>query len=270
MYNRGVTLLNQNKHREALPYFDAAIKANPLMTEPLVNKGVCLDSLGYHEQAIECYTKAIKVEPKLSAAYDNRGSSKLVLKRYSEALEDFNKSISLPRISPLGSVAIYSDRARAYAGLGRFKECFRDFDYLELTEWSGPFAREALAMAYFARVATEGGENALRLFEQRPKDGEYEKFCTAASMVHFLKKERTQDEVLSSCANSKEREGVAVVGSWIKIRTSDKPDETLAQLKSSLIEGDPLATPYLMTVAILRRSELKQPDPAAESTEETR
>ena len=74
-FNQGTTLLRSGQQREAIAYFDEAIRLNPSFSDAYTNRGSAYGNLGQHQRAIKDYDEAIRLNPGNAAAYTNRCST---------------------------------------------------------------------------------------------------------------------------------------------------------------------------------------------------
>jgi tetratricopeptide (TPR) repeat protein len=61
LYNKGLDLLDQYKHEEAIKYFDRVLAIEPDAVDALNNKGVALAELARYEQAVEYFDRALAI-----------------------------------------------------------------------------------------------------------------------------------------------------------------------------------------------------------------
>jgi len=90
--NKGAALSNLGRTKEALGYFDEALKILPTFDAAWLNKGVALANLGREAEALICYNKAIMINPNspdawynCGLAYQNNGSIENALNSYERA-----------------------------------------------------------------------------------------------------------------------------------------------------------------------------------------
>ena len=93
-YNEGTQLLNVGKAREAIPYFDRAIRLNPRYAEAYTNRGIAWREMGDLSGAIADFDKAIELNPNARANGD-RGITRLVQGKDAEAQQDFARCFDL-------------------------------------------------------------------------------------------------------------------------------------------------------------------------------
>jgi len=62
-YNVGVILMDQERHKEAIDYFNQAIHANPNAAENYINLGAIYLKMNQVQQALTCYEKALTLRP---------------------------------------------------------------------------------------------------------------------------------------------------------------------------------------------------------------
>ena len=62
-FNEGLILLENMKLREALDYYDKAIKSNPQVPELWNNFGVAFMGLSNCQDALSCYLKSVELNP---------------------------------------------------------------------------------------------------------------------------------------------------------------------------------------------------------------
>ncbi|MGC9015030.1 MAG: tetratricopeptide repeat protein [Thermoproteota archaeon] len=116
--NEGVKLSENGKHKEAISYYNLALKIAPYIPEGWNNKGNALNHLGRFKEALECLDNALKLNPNYESAYVNKGISLMNLGNVEEALLCFDKAIE---INPNFAKAWYNKGLALYR-LGRIKE----------------------------------------------------------------------------------------------------------------------------------------------------
>lgn len=115
LITRGIALLEQGKHAEALALFERATQLNPNSFTAWFNVGFSLDALGRYEQANAAYDRAISLNRNDAAAWNNKGKALYSLRRGSEALVAFEQALILnPRHARAwnGKGAVYYDLKR--------------------------------------------------------------------------------------------------------------------------------------------------------------
>lgn len=91
LYHRGMLFRKIGKPREAISYFDKALKINPYHVNALTNKGHSLGNLGRYKEAINCYDKVLEINPKDTVALINKGLSLHYLSQYEKAVACYDK-----------------------------------------------------------------------------------------------------------------------------------------------------------------------------------
>ena len=91
--NKGAALSNLGRTKEALSYFDKALKIMPRFDAAWLNKGVVHAKSGRDEEALACYAKAIEISPNspdawynCGLAYQNKGTLENALTSYEKAI----------------------------------------------------------------------------------------------------------------------------------------------------------------------------------------
>ena len=94
-YRRGLAYSNLNQYQRSIQDFDEAIRLNPRVAETYNNRGSAYNMLGQHQRALQDYNEALRIDPQYARAYANRGIARLYLRRDAEAEIDFKKAFSL-------------------------------------------------------------------------------------------------------------------------------------------------------------------------------
>lgn len=123
-YNRGVVRGRLGRFKDSLADLDAAIGFDPKDAAAYDHRGLAKTELGRHKEAIADFDEAIRIDANRFPAYHNRGYAKILLKRYEEAIADFDKAIA---IKPEFASAFYN-RGCAKLQLQRYEEAIADFD----------------------------------------------------------------------------------------------------------------------------------------------
>jgi tetratricopeptide (TPR) repeat protein len=93
--NKGAALSNLGRAKEALGYFDEALKILPTFDAAWLNKGAVLAKLGRDEEALTCYAKAIELNPKSPDAWYNCGLAYQTKGALENALSSYERAIEL-------------------------------------------------------------------------------------------------------------------------------------------------------------------------------
>ncbi|MCK4407590.1 MAG: tetratricopeptide repeat protein [Bacteroidales bacterium] len=123
LYKKGLHFLWIEDHRNALNWFEKAVKKNPNYALAYYRIGYCKYILGRYNECIEAYKQAICINPDFSTAHDGLGIAYSELRRYNESIESFKQSIYINPDNADGHRFL----GLAYWGLGRYNECIKSF-----------------------------------------------------------------------------------------------------------------------------------------------
>jgi tetratricopeptide (TPR) repeat protein len=93
--NQGNTLFNLKRYEEALQSYKKVIELDPRNPNAWINQGNALNNLKRHEEALQSYKKSIELDSRNSIAWMNQGNTLDNLERHEEALQSYKKSIEL-------------------------------------------------------------------------------------------------------------------------------------------------------------------------------
>jgi tetratricopeptide (TPR) repeat protein len=95
-YNEmGLYLNNENRFREAIPWYDKALHARPRHVIAWFNKGVALAHLKDFRKAMECFDRALEIEPLYVDALYSKAGCAFELRQYRLAIDCYDKVIAL-------------------------------------------------------------------------------------------------------------------------------------------------------------------------------
>lgn len=160
IYNKAVSLANEERFNEALMYMNKVLEADPEHSDAWNDKGVILWSLNRPAEAISAYQMAMDLDPEgvesiinMGVAYRAMGNDDMALKCYNDALDRngqieeiwINKGVLLFKMGNIdkaedcfhSAVKIdpnseegWSYRALCLERLGRFQEASTCYDYV--------------------------------------------------------------------------------------------------------------------------------------------
>lgn len=122
LFTKGRDLAASGKCREAIPYFDQAIAANPRYWKAYSDRGRCLAGLGQLDRGLQDLDRAIELAPHDMGPYFNRAGLKADAGDGDGALADLDHSIRLDPMNPAPRGA----RAGLFETAGRLKEAQQD------------------------------------------------------------------------------------------------------------------------------------------------
>mmetsp|Transcript_41194 Transcript_41194/g.66327 ORF Transcript_41194/g.66327 Transcript_41194/m.66327 type:complete len:480 (+) Transcript_41194:122-1561(+) len=146
--NRGASLLNIGRVKDAIKCFRKALDQNPQHLEALHNLGVAYAAQKQYEKALECFDRTIAGDPDLYAAYCGKSEVLSALQRYDQAIQVSRDATRLDGNEPTA----YADMGFAYLKLGRFEDSIKAYDRAaSLQDRSNETARlHALALSELA------------------------------------------------------------------------------------------------------------------------
>lgn len=118
LYNKGLTFIWIEDYKNALPYFEKAVKENPNYADAYYCIGHCNNELKRYTEAIEACKQAIRIKPDFAEAYNCLGAAYNNLRRWTEAIEASKQAI---RIKP-DLAGAHCCLGVAYSGLERYNE----------------------------------------------------------------------------------------------------------------------------------------------------
>lgn len=121
--NLGLALSSEGRAREALPYFQEAVRIRPNDSIILSSYGSALNSLGQFDQAIDVLRHAVAVNPEQTTAHYHLGVALVGKGRYGEAVDHLKRALDRRSNDP--SANYYYGLAAAR--LGRFDEAEAHF-----------------------------------------------------------------------------------------------------------------------------------------------
>jgi tetratricopeptide (TPR) repeat protein len=92
----GYVVMDAEKNpRQAIDYFQKAIKLDPAFLAPRISLGVALEKAGDTDGAIRSHQRAIELSPKLSTPYTNLASAHLARGGRDQAIEQLRKALEV-------------------------------------------------------------------------------------------------------------------------------------------------------------------------------
>jgi tetratricopeptide (TPR) repeat protein len=121
---QGNTLLELKQYEDALNAYDKAIQIQPNYFEAWNGRGKTLARLQRHEEAINAFDAALKIQPNHLEAWNERGNVQIKLQHYSEAIASFDKAVKLqPKYS-----SAWEKRGLAFHNLRQYEEAVKSYD----------------------------------------------------------------------------------------------------------------------------------------------
>jgi tetratricopeptide (TPR) repeat protein len=92
-----VSLLQEERYEESLPYLDKILEINPNHTSALLNKGSALISLDRSNESIAYFDRLLAIEPNNIKALTSKAAAFSNMGEYVKALELYNKALSIDK-----------------------------------------------------------------------------------------------------------------------------------------------------------------------------
>jgi len=122
-YNYGIFLIQEEKYKDALSFFEEYAKSNPGDRRPIGMIGLCHSHLGRFQEAIEFFKQAIRFEPDSATLHALIGFAYYQLNRNQEAIESYKHAI---RINPNDYESL-TNLGQSYDRLNRYSEAIESF-----------------------------------------------------------------------------------------------------------------------------------------------
>lgn len=94
------SLLALGRPRDALPYYERYLAADPNSAEAWHNRGVAFAQTKRYGEALSCYDRALALYPGSAQTWNARGKVLIEEERYAEAPADFEKALALDKEYP--------------------------------------------------------------------------------------------------------------------------------------------------------------------------
>jgi tetratricopeptide (TPR) repeat protein len=85
---KGNVAFQDNNTKDAIRYYEEALKIDSAYADAFYNKGLALASLNKYDEAIDAYTNAVNVSPEYGSALFARATSHYMVKQYFAAQQD--------------------------------------------------------------------------------------------------------------------------------------------------------------------------------------
>jgi tetratricopeptide (TPR) repeat protein len=120
------SLINLDKHEEALACLNKAIELDPTLIEAYNLKGTALIYLIKREEANQLFNKSLhyNLSPNDSISFYNKGFSLWRLEKYEEAIEYLDSAINLDN----NFTEAYNYKGNALKFLGRYQEAIESYN----------------------------------------------------------------------------------------------------------------------------------------------
>jgi tetratricopeptide (TPR) repeat protein len=121
--NIGVTMVRQDRIKEALEYYDKALELDPQFGGAWFNKGKALFKMGMEKKALDCFKKATKYSPENKSAWNNLGVTLRHMKKFRESIKCYDQAIKIHTEYPWA----WHNKGVALMELKKYKaamECF--------------------------------------------------------------------------------------------------------------------------------------------------
>jgi TPR repeat protein len=101
-YDLAVDYARKNDKKNAVKFYNKALKADPSFVEAYDNLGRVYRSMGQYEDAIECYKKSIEIYPSGEMAHQNLAVVYGIQQKYDEALAEYKIMQEISSENPEG------------------------------------------------------------------------------------------------------------------------------------------------------------------------
>ncbi len=122
LFNRGGQLVRANRHRDALPYFDRAIRLHPDYATAYTNRCFARAVLGEYEAAMPDCDRALQINAADASTYYDRGTIHVARQRYAAGIADLTRAIQIGARDG----GAHANRAAAYYATGDHERAWAD------------------------------------------------------------------------------------------------------------------------------------------------
>jgi tetratricopeptide (TPR) repeat protein len=149
-YNMARALVETGRPAEALPYYEEAVRADPGFADAHYNYALALRNAGRIAAAIEHFEAAIQCRPDFAAAHNNLAATLASVERYADAVPHFEQAVELEP-----DAQTYFNLAMTVVELGRVSEAI---GYLEKAVKLTPSLEGYINLAAFYAAAERRAE----------------------------------------------------------------------------------------------------------------
>jgi tetratricopeptide (TPR) repeat protein len=99
--DRGITLIIVGRFADAIPDFTRVIETYPQLAYAYYNRGLCYELLGLDDLAIEDISRSIEIEPRAEFRFERRGTIYFRKNLFDKALADYQEALVInPQYAP--------------------------------------------------------------------------------------------------------------------------------------------------------------------------
>ncbi|CAN5872270.1 hypothetical protein BH11BAC4_BH11BAC4_04670 [soil metagenome] len=99
-YSRGVEQTDRENFKDALPFFEKAVKIDPGFAFAWDNLGVCYRKLGDYDKALDAYKRSLEIDPKGMLPLQNIAIVYQFKKEYREAIRTYERLAEIDPKNP--------------------------------------------------------------------------------------------------------------------------------------------------------------------------
>jgi len=158
----GFVLYGQNRYREALALYDAALEKNPYLFMAWGNKGLAHLAVGERKEALNAYTEGIKIESTYGTFHVMQGTVLESLGEHRAAEEAYCRAIACDKSDPLPHLCL----GRLLRKQRRFGDAFRAFFTFREMSGEGIQAQSVDRELYELSLIRKGSVNHLLVLAQ--------------------------------------------------------------------------------------------------------
>lgn len=121
---RAIELCKQGKAKEALPFFDIALKKAPGDAQLFYNRALAFQNLGETDKSIQDYSSCLRLAPLNAKAYYNRALAYMSKNDYSRAKRDLDRVTVIDR----KNADAFLNRGNIFYAVEQYQNALKDFD----------------------------------------------------------------------------------------------------------------------------------------------
>ena len=263
-HNLAMSLLERGQAEEALPHFEAALRANAKVPEIRIGLGLALSRVGRDDEAVATYEAALRADPKSADAESNLGELLRRAGRVEEAIAHLERAVAFePRLA-----AARHNLGLALGQARRWEDAVRELDAaLAVRPDRGEtWSQRGIALVNLGRPQ-DAVDSFRRAVELNPHDAEAENRLGVALGLTG-QRDAALEHLAAAVRLGPESPGLRL-DFGAALLDSGRVEEAIAELEKAVREGPPSALAHdRLGVALARAGRLPEATPHFESAVE--